>query len=415
MASAHHFSKVKGAGRTWVHRKIPYPGLGINAVELLPVQEFFVDDFLKDKGLTNYWGYNTIGFFAPESSYGTGRSPGCQVEEFKTLVRELHKAGIEVIMDVVYNHTGEGNEQGPTLCLKGVDNPTYYRLTGTPTHPYRYYMNSTGCGNTVDFASAQVIRFVMDSLRYWADVMHVDGFRFDLASVLGRNESDMYYKGAAFFDAVSQDSGAQPCEADCGAWDPAYTRWQLPVDWSEWNGRFRDTMRRFGKGDRQLQSWDAVDGSADLYGDDGGAAYNSINFITCHDGFTPQRPCLLRQEAQRRQQGEQLGRDERQQLVVLRGGRRYRGRGHNKPSQADYEEPFLPPAVLLWHTDGIGRRRVHAHSGRQQQRLLPGQRDKLVRLGTGAEELGDGLLLHEGREFHEDLSHPPAPQVLYRQ
>ncbi len=258
-------------------------------MELLPVQEFFVDDFLKDKGLTNYWGYNTVGFFAPESSYGTRRRPGCQVEEFKTLVRELHKAGIEVIMDVVYNHTGEGNERGPTLCLKGVDNPTYYRLTGTPTQPYRYYMNDTGCGNTMDFASAQVIRFVMDSLRYWAEVMHVDGFRFDLASVLGRDDSDMYYKGAAFFDAVSQDPVLSRVKLIAEPWDlGTYQVGNFPVDWSEWNGRFRDTMRKFGKGDagQLCELGRRFTGSADLYGDDGRAAYNSINFITCHDGFT---------------------------------------------------------------------------------------------------------------------------------
>src|SRR5207249_6181259 len=159
--------------------------LGVNAVELLPVHEHYVDDFLIDRGLTNYWGYNSVGFFAPESSYGTGRTPGCQVTEFQTLVRELHRAGLLVILDVVYNHTGEGNERGPTISFRGLDNLAYYGLTGPPEAPLRSYLNFTGCGNSLNFDSPAVIRLVMDSLRYWVEVMHVDGFRFDLASVLG--------------------------------------------------------------------------------------------------------------------------------------------------------------------------------------------------------------------------------------
>jgi len=269
--------------------KIPYlQQLGINAVELLPVQEYYVDDFLVNRGLTNYWGYNTIGFFAPESSYGTGTSPGCQVHEFKTLVRALHKAGMEVILDVVYNHTGEGNELGPTICFKGIDNPTYYCLTGPPNQPSRYYMNFTGCGNTLNLANAHVIRFVMDSLRYWVEVMHVDGFRFDLASVLGR-EDGPFRKSASFFDAISQDPVLNRVKLIAEPWDlGTYEVGDFPVDWSEWNGRFRDTARKFGKGDAGHVpdlGW-RLTGSADLYGDDGRSAYNSINFLTCHDGFT---------------------------------------------------------------------------------------------------------------------------------
>ena len=176
--TAHPSSGVKNPG-TYLGfiEKIPYlQDLGINAVEFLPLQEFCTEDFLLQKGLVNYWGYNTIGFFAPEGSYGTGRFPGCQVEEFKTLVRELHRAGIEVIMDVVYNHTGEGNELGPTLAYKGIDNFTYNCLTGPSSEPYRYYTNYTGCGNSLNLANPNVIRLVMDSLRYWTEVMHVDGF-----------------------------------------------------------------------------------------------------------------------------------------------------------------------------------------------------------------------------------------------
>ena len=271
--------------------KIPHlVSLGINAVELLPVQEFYVDDFLVDRNLTNYWGYNTVGFFAPESSYSTLKSPGCQVEEFKTLVRELHRAGIEVILDVVYNHSGEGNEMGPTMCFKGIDNPSYYCLTGPPDHPQRYYMNYTGCGNSLNFDSQPVIRLVMDSLRYWVEVMHVDGFRFDLASVMGRQgPEDHFQASASFFEVVSQDPIVQRAVLIAEPWDlGTYQVGNFPVDWSEWNGRFRDTVRRFGKGDadqvRDL-GW-RLTGSADLYGEDGRSAYDSINFITCHDGFT---------------------------------------------------------------------------------------------------------------------------------
>ena len=270
--------------------KIPHlTRLGVNAVELLPVHEYYVDDFLIQRGLTNYWGYNSIGFFAPESSYCSRRAPGCQVAEFKTLVRELHRAGIKVILDVVYNHTGEGNEMGPMMCFRGVDNLSYYSLTGPADAPRRFYMNYTGCGNSLNFDSPPVIRLVMDSLRYWLETMQVDGFRFDLASVLGRTEDGSFRSSAAFFDAVSQDPVLTRAILIAEPWDiGTYQVGNFPVDWSEWNGRFRDTMRRFSKSDAgQLAQvgW-RLTGSADLYGDDGRSAYNSVNFITCHDGFT---------------------------------------------------------------------------------------------------------------------------------
>jgi isoamylase len=288
--TAHASSKVREPG-TYLGfaDKIPYlKELGVNAVELLPIHEFHIDDFLRERSLSNYWGYNSYGFFAPESSYGTRREPGCEVREFKTLVRELHKAGIEVILDVVYNHTAEGNELGATLCFKGIDNPTYYVLTGPPFEPARYYTNHTGCGNSLNLADPAVIRLVMDSLRYWVEVMHVDGFRFDLASVLGR-EGNGFYHCASFFDAISQDPVLATVKLIAEPWDlGTYQVGNFPVDWSEWNGRFRDTLRKFGKGDpgqmREI-GW-RLSGSADLYADDGRSAYNSINFITCHDGFT---------------------------------------------------------------------------------------------------------------------------------
>ncbi len=288
--TAHASSGVKqpGSYRGFIE-KIPHlVDLGVNAVELLPIHERYVADFLLERGRTNYWGYDTLGFFAPESAYRSGGAPGSEVAEFKTLVRELHRAGIEVILDVVYNHTSEGSELGPTLSLRGVDNATYYVLTGPPDAPGRYYENWTGCGNSLNLDNSHVIRFVMDSLRYWAEVMHVDGFRFDLASVLGR-EGGRFHSAAAFFDAVSQDPALSRVKLIAEPWDlGAYEVGNFPVDWSEWNGRFRDTARRFEKGDRG-QATDLgyrVTGSSDLFGDDGRSAYNTVNFVTCHDGFT---------------------------------------------------------------------------------------------------------------------------------
>jgi glycogen operon protein len=269
--------------------KIPYlAALGVNAVELLPVHEHADETFLIERGLSNYWGYNSVAFFAPESSYGTGSRPGCEVREFKTLVLELHRAGIEVILDVVFNHSAEGSELGPTLNLRGVDNPSYYMLTGPAGQPGRFYANYSGCGNSLDPTQGATIRLIMDSLRYWVQEMHVDGFRFDLAAVLGR-EAGAFARSGALFDAISQDPLLHRVKLIAEPWDlGAYEAGNFPVDWSEWNGRFRDTLRRFVKGDAgQLADlgW-RLTGSADLYGDDGRAAYNSINFITCHDGFT---------------------------------------------------------------------------------------------------------------------------------
>ncbi len=291
--------------------KIPHlQRLGINAVELLPVHEHHVEDFLRERGLTNYWGYNTLAFFAPELGYSTRSSPGCQVAEFKTMVRELHRAGIKVILDVVYNHSAEGNELGPTLSLRGIDNPTYYALGGPPDAPGRYYLNYSGTGNELDLARPAVIRLVMDSLRYWVEEMHVDGFRFDLASVLGRAEDGTFRTGSGFFDAVSQDPVLSRVTLIAEPWDlGTYQVGNFPVDWSEWNGRFRDTVRKFTRGDGgQVRDLGArLTGSADLYRDDGRAAYNSVNFVTCHDGFTLRD--LVTYDAKRNQANREDNRD----------------------------------------------------------------------------------------------------------
>jgi isoamylase len=268
--------------------KIPYlQSLGVNAVELLPVHECYVDNFLVDRGLTNYWGYNTLGFFAPDGRFAAGREPGAAVTEFKTLVKSLHAAGLEVLLDVVFNHTGEGNHLGPTLCFRGIDNASYYLLVPGDR---RYYMDYTGCGNTFNFDEPQVIKLVMDSLRYWLEVMHVDGFRFDLASALGR-EAGRFDQISSFFMAVHQDPVVSRAKLIAEPWDIAWEDYQVgnfPVDWAEWNGKYRDSIRRFLKGDGGLVGEAArrVSGSRDLYGDDGRTPYNSVNFVTCHDGFT---------------------------------------------------------------------------------------------------------------------------------
>jgi isoamylase len=269
--------------------KIPHlKALGVNAVELLPVHEFAAEDFIVDKGLTNYWGYNTVSFFAPESSFASSDRPGAAVTEFKTLVRALHRAGIEVILDVVYNHSAEGKELGPTFSLRGIDNLTYYCLTGCPTEPRREYVNYSGCGNALKLSDPNVIRLVMDSLRYWVQEMHVDGFRFDLASVLGR-EGGRFDRSASFFDVVMQDPVLNRVKLIAEPWDVETSEvGNFPVEWCEWNARYRDTMRLFARGEPGLlpDVGYRLTGSSDLYGHDGRAPHHSINFVTCHDGFT---------------------------------------------------------------------------------------------------------------------------------
>jgi isoamylase len=261
--------------------------LGITAVELMPVHQFVADRHLKDRGLTNYWGYNTIGFFSPEVSYASSGMLGQQVVEFKTMVRALHREGIEVILDVVYNHTGEGNHLGPTLCFRGIDNASYYRLV---VDDRRYYMDYTGCGNTLDMTHPRVLQLITDSLRYWVLEMHVDGFRFDLASTLARELHDVDRLGA-FFDIIQQDPVISQVKLIAEPWDlgpGGYQVGNFPVLWAEWNAAYRDTVRRFGKGDAGQVGALAfrLTGSSDLYARNGRLPYASINFITAHDGFT---------------------------------------------------------------------------------------------------------------------------------
>ncbi len=293
-------------GFTQLHPEIPEPlrgtylglasepaiqhlvSLGVTAVELMPVHQYADDWHLVQRGLRNYWGYNTLAYFAPHSGYAAGSgSPLEAVREFKMMVRALHAAGLEVILDVVYNHTAEGNHLGPTVSLRGIDNSSYYRLQ---PHAPRYYEDFTGCGNTLNMRSPRVLQLIMDSLRYWVTEMHVDGFRFDLASALAR-ELHAVDKLGAFFDIIHQDPILSQVKLIAEPWDLGEGGYQVgnfPTKWTEWNGKYRDAVRRFWRGDGGVLSEMAtrLAGSSDLYEQSGRRPYASINFITAHDGFT---------------------------------------------------------------------------------------------------------------------------------
>jgi len=260
--------------------------LGVTAVELLPVHHIADESFLSQRGLTNYWGYSTIGFFAPHSEYAATGFRGQEVREFKGMVKALHRAGIEVILDVVYNHTAEGNHLGPMLAFKGVDNASYYRLM--PDDPH-FYMDFTGTGNSLNAVHPSVLRLIMDSLRYWVSECHVDGFRFDLASALARELYEVD-RLSAFFDTIHQDPVLSQVKLIAEPWDVGPGGYQVgnfPVRWSEWNGIYRDTMRDFWRGQESVAAFaPRFTGSSDLYESDGRHPFASINFITAHDGFT---------------------------------------------------------------------------------------------------------------------------------
>ena len=261
--------------------------LGVTAIELMPIHHHAYDRHLVERGLTNYWGYNTLCFLAPDLRYAAARDALAPVREFKLMVKRLHAAGIEVILDVVYNHTAEGNQLGPTLSLRGIDNLAYYRLV--PDEP-RYYMDLTGCGNTLNMTHPRVLQLIMDSLRYWVLEMHVDGFRFDLASALARELYDVNRLGS-FLDIIHQDPVLSQVKLIAEPWDlgpGGYQVGNFPVLWTEWNGKYRDCVRRFWRGDGGTVAELAtrLAGSSDLYAHNGRRPYASINFITAHDGFT---------------------------------------------------------------------------------------------------------------------------------
>lgn len=257
--------------------------LGVTTVELMPVHAFLDDRRLVERGMRNYWGYNSIGFMAPDSRY----SASGHVSEFKTMVKTLHSAGIEVILDVVYNHTAEGNHLGPTLSFRGIDNAAYYRLVGDDA---RYYMDYTGCGNTLDMRHSRVLQLIMDSLRYWVLEMHVDGFRFDLASALARELHEVNQLGT-FFDTIRQDPVLSTIKLIAEPWDLGEGGYQVgnfPLGWAEWNDKYRDSIRAYWKGDGGLTGELAqrLAGSSDLYEHSGRKPHASVNFISAHDGFT---------------------------------------------------------------------------------------------------------------------------------
>ena len=299
--------------------------LGVTTIELMPVHSFLDDRHLVERGLRNYWGYNTIGFFAPDHRYSaTGK-----VGEFKTMVRTLHEAGIEVILDVVYNHTAEGNERGPTLCFRGVDNAAYYRLS--PDDP-RYYQDFTGCGNTLNMQHPRVLQLLMDSLRYWVTEMHVDGFRFDLASALAR-ELHAVDRLSAFFDVLRQDPVLSRVKLIAEPWDLGNGGYQVgnfPVGWAEWNDKYRDTMRAYWKGEGGLigEFAQRLTGSSDLYNRSSRKPYASINFVAAHDGFT-----LADVVSYNDKHNEANGEDNRD------------GHGHNLSWNCGVEGPTDDPAV----------------------------------------------------------------------
>ncbi|HEX6597247.1 MAG TPA: glycogen debranching protein GlgX, partial [Acidimicrobiales bacterium] len=262
-------------------------GLGVTAVELLPVHHFVSEHDLVKKGLSNYWGYNTLGFFAPHAAYSSAGSRGEQVREFKAMVRSLHAAGIEVILDVVYNHTAEGNHMGPTLSFRGIDNGAYYRLVEGHR---RMYMDYTGTGNTLNARNPEVLHLIMDSLRYWVSEMHVDGFRFDLASALARGFHEVD-RLSAFFDLIHQDPVVSQVKLIAEPWDVGEGGYQVgnfPVLWTEWNGKYRDAVRDFWRGHEAslAEMGYRLSGSSDLYQADGRRPNASINFVVAHDGFT---------------------------------------------------------------------------------------------------------------------------------
>ncbi len=356
--------------------------LGVTAVELLPIHHIADEMHLVAKGLTNYWGYSSIGYLAPHALYAATGRRGEQVKEFKGMVKALHGAGIEVILDVVYNHTAEGNHLGPMLSFKGIDNLSYYRtVPGDPRH----YMDYTGTGNSLNPVHPSVLRLIMDSLRYFVIECHVDGFRFDLASALAREFHEVD-RLSAFFDIIHQDPILAQVKLIAEPWDVGEGGYQVgnfPVLWTEWNGIYRDTMRDFWRGQAPVREFASrFTGSSDLYQHDGRRPFASINFITAHDGFTLRDLVSYNEKHNEANLEDEPGRRQPQpELEPRRRGRDRRSGDQRAPRAADAQLPrdALP---LAGRADAARRRRDRADAARQQQRLLPGQRDLVDRLGS---------------------------------
>ena len=384
--------------------------LGVTAVELMPVHQFVQDGHLVEKGMRNYWGYNTIGFFAPHNEYAYGGDTGQQVQEFKQMVKNLHEADIEVILDVVYNHTAEGNHMGPTLCFRGIDS-SYYRLV---EEDRAHYYDTTGTGNSLLMRTPHVLQLIMDSLRYWITEMHVDGFRFDLASTLARELHEVD-RLSAFFDIIQQDPIISQVKLIAEPWDLGEGGYQVggfPPLWSEWNGHYRDTVRDFHRSEPGVLGdfTSRLAGSSDLYQHTGRTPIASINFVTAHDGFT-MRDLVSYNERHNEDNGED-GRD---------------GESHNRSWNSGVEGPSEDPEVRALrlrrakNLDGDpagepgrahdpARRRDGPHPGRQQQHLLPGQRDRVDALGAGHRPDGHALVHPaDDRPAPEAPDLPPTP------
>ena len=377
----------------------------------MPVHAYINDRRLAEKGLQNYWGYNTLGFFAPEMRYSCSE----KVKEFKMMVKTLHSAGIEVILDVVYNHTCEGNELGPTLSLRGIDNASYYMLRSD--NP-RFYADYTGCGNTVNLEHPSVLQMVMDSLRYWVEEMHVDGFRFDLASALARESGQVEHLGG-FFDVIRQDPALNRVKLIAEPWDLGHGGYQVgnfPLGWAEWNDRYRDGMRAYWKGDGGVIGEFArrITGSSDLYGRSGKRPHASINFVTAHDGFT-----LHDLVSYNEKHNEANGEDNQD------------GNNNNLSWNCGAEGPTDDPQILalrqrqkrnflatLLLSQGVPMMvmgdEYWPHAAGQQQRLLPGQRDQLVRLDTHARARGAARLREEAPRSAPLAPDLPAAGLLRR-
>ncbi len=360
-----------------------FKSLGVTAVELLPVHHIADESFLLERGLSNYWGYSSIGFLAPHALYAATGTRGEQVREFKGMVKALHAAGIEVILDVVYNHTAEGNHLGPLLSFKGVDNASYYRLM--PDDP-RYYMDFTGTGNSLNPVHPSVLRLIMDSLRYFVIDCHVDGFRFDLASALAREFYEVD-RLSAFFDTIHQDPVLSQVKLIAEPWDVGPGGYQVgnfPVLWTEWNGEYRDTMRDFWRGQENVADFvTRFTGSADLYESDGRRPFASINFITAHDGFTLNDLVSYNEKHNEANlEDNNDGTDDNRSWnhgVEGPDGRPGDPRAPPAPA-AELPHDAVP---LAGRADAPRRRRVLAHAARQQQRVVPGQRALVVPLGLG--------------------------------
>ena len=357
--------------------------LGVTAVELLPDPPHRRRAALVDKGLTNYWGYSSIGYLAPHAALRRDRARGEQVREFKGMVKALHRAGIEVILDVVYNHTAEGNHLGPMLVVQGHRQP---RLLPTLPDDPRYYMDYTGTGNSLNPVHPSVLRLIMDSLRYFVIECHVDGFRFDLASALAREFHEVD-RLSAFFDIIHQDPVLSQVKLIAEPWDVGEGGYQVgnfPVLWTEWNGMYRDTMRDFWRGQAAVGGVRAALHRLERpLPDDGRRPFASINFVTAHDGFTLRDLVSYNEKHNEANlEGNQDGDDRQPQLELRRRGPDRRPRRSTRSASAPAAELPGDAAALAGRADAARRRRDRAHPARQQQRLLPGQRALVVRLGA---------------------------------